>query len=523
MCLFIFCLSVGLTIAEHIDNIRQLYKVCERWVSPFPWSEDFYLPVEQIFARLTMFKREKNAKGTVIHEVNEMDEIFKPYEEKSTEAKRVLIEGNPGTGKTMYCSKIAYDWATRDSTSGDWFSKFQVVLLLKCRHIVGREFDLWQAIDDQLLPREIQKEEREELFKFVRDNQSKVLLVLDGFDELPQSQLPTFFEIIQGRILPGCNLLVTARHEGGIPIRKYFDFLLEIQEFTPQNSQEFVHEFFKGKDDLAEKLLLKVKEDKNLQEIMFNPLNSALLCLICEEFEGNLPKNITRLYLEIVHCILKIFNKKNGLPVNEDLLAVYKDQLKQLGSVALNGLLRCEKYFDEGRLGNYLEVLGFGFLSAHPGGSKLRPCLYYSFLHTIFQQLFAAFFLSCHVVEEKISVEKIANNEIYLDKLKQVLLFTCGILAIQEKEKAVTLIKFLMEKGKKGDAVAGFVVMECFEECRKENGDSDEELAVMELNFKGQVTGLGKTREYFYILPSFRLRVSRRLPRRLEQNGSAHN
>ena len=127
------------------------------------------------------------------------------------------------------------------------------------------------------------------------------------------------------------------------------------------------------------------------------------------------------------------------------------------------------------------------------------------------------------LLKKKISVEKIANNGIYLDKLKQVLLFTCGILAIQEKEKAVTLIKLLMEKVNKGNAVAGFVAMECFEECRKENGDLDEELAVMQLNFKGQVTGLGKTREYFYILPSFRLRVSRCLPRRLEQNGSASN
>ena len=56
-------------------------------MSPFPWSEEFYFPIEQSFARLTMFKREKNARGTVIHEVNEMDEIFKPYEEKAQRPK----------------------------------------------------------------------------------------------------------------------------------------------------------------------------------------------------------------------------------------------------------------------------------------------------------------------------------------------------------------------------------------------------------------------------------------------------
>jgi len=44
-----------------------------------------------------------------------MDDIFKPHEE-CPQPRTVLIEGDPGIGKTTYCNKLAYDWATKLGT-----------------------------------------------------------------------------------------------------------------------------------------------------------------------------------------------------------------------------------------------------------------------------------------------------------------------------------------------------------------------------------------------------------------------
>ena len=102
-----------------------------------------------------------------------MLEIFKPHAECS-QPRKVLIEGQPGVGKTTYCNKVAYDWA-KNCKADDSFPDVQVLLLLKCKDINS---ELREAIDDQLLPKDIKKEERDKFFTFVREHQSNVLLVL---------------------------------------------------------------------------------------------------------------------------------------------------------------------------------------------------------------------------------------------------------------------------------------------------------------------------------------------------------
>ena len=312
--------AVGL-VAEHIEIIRQNYKRHEGWLAPFPWCEDFQFQLSDIYTRLRMVSREKKARATAEQRVVETTEIFNPHEE-CKQPRKVLIEGNPGMGKTTYCNKVAYDWAINIKSEGDCFPEFEMVLLLKCRDVeIG--VDLWEAIDDQLLPGEIQRKEREKFFEFIRQNQSKVLLILDGLDELPSSKLPGFTDVIQGKMLPLCHVVVTARHEAGIPMRKVCDTLLEIEGFTYQDSEEFILKYFAGKEDLAEKLLDKIRNEKRLEEMTANPLNTALLCLLCEDFQGILPESRTQLYLEIVQCVLIRYRTKKGLPVeNEDLIEI---------------------------------------------------------------------------------------------------------------------------------------------------------------------------------------------------------
>ena len=425
-----------------------------------------------------MVSREKKARATAEQRVVETTEIFKPHEE-CKQPRKVLIEGKPGMGKTTYCNKVAYDWAINIKNEGDCFPEFEMVLLLKCRD-VEIESDLWGAIDDQLLPDEIHQKEREKFFEFIRQNQSKVLLILDGLDELPSSKLPEFTDVIQGKMLPLCHLVVTARHEAGIPMRKVCDTLLEIEGFTYQDSKEFIHKYFAGKDDLAEKLLDKIQNEKRLKEMTANPLNTALLCLLCEDFQGILPESRTQLYLEIVQCVLMRYRKKKGLPVeNEDLIKIYNDELKRLGLIALNGLYEDNMYFEDKKLAKKdADLPGFGFLSAQPGSSKRRPCMCYGFTHKSFQEFFAAHYLCCQLVSKETSPEILVTDTRYFGELREVLKFTCGLLAVRSKEIAEALIISIANKLNNENVRECLpVALECIKESKIESNNFHMELA----------------------------------------------
>ena len=442
--------------AELIDGIRQLYKCREGWLAPFPWCEEFHFHLDNVYTRLKVISRKKE-RGTATNNTVDMSEILKPHEECS-QPRTVLIEGKPGMGKTTYCKKLVYDWATRNQEAEYGFPTFETVLLLRCRDMKS---DLWEAIDDQLLPRDVKEDVRERFFDFVRRNQSNVLLILDGLDEIPANRLPKFSEILQGRVLPKCRLVATARHEAGIKVRIHCDTLLEIEGFTDEDARNFILKYFKTVKDLAAKLLWKLHHDRNLKTLTRNPLNTALLCLFCEDRQGEFPENRGQLYQEVVQCILRRYRKKEGLPETEDdLLEVYKSELKHLGWIALEGLSKDSLDFEESKLALHLkDIPRFGFLSVQPGGSKLRPCYHYSFLHKSFQEWFAAYYLCCLLVEGKISPDKLLNkldvDEVgdddsdekdviywpHKENFHEVLCFAMSMLEARCQESAVALIK----------------------------------------------------------------------------------
>jgi len=405
--------------------------------------------------------------------------IFKSHEE-CLQPRTVLIEGKPGMGKTSYCRKLAYDWATgklwsteQPCSTGkqeekDFFPRFETVLLLRCRDMKS---NLRDAIDDQLLPRKVGEADSERFFTFIRHNQSKVLLVLDGLDEVPTKELQKFTDIFQGRgELPKCRVVATARHETGMKVRIHCNTLLEIEGFVEEDAREFIRKYFKGKDSFAQNLLSELGSDENLKDMVANPLHTALLCLDFEENNGSLPESRSQLYLDVTQCILRRYRKKKALPeTHEDLIEVYDAQLKHLGQIALNGLLDSKLDFEKCKLESHAdELTEVGFLSVQIGSSKMRPSLLCSFQHKSFQEWFAAFFLSRQLFEKKIGPESLVADERYARELKEVLPYTCGLLAARCKEDAVALAKCMMKKVNQGDKDDWLtVVLECTRECKQ--------------------------------------------------------
>ena len=477
-----------------MERIRQLYTTREERLLPVPWCEDFSFHLNDIFTRLRIVNKEKT-RGTLAREITNMTAIFQTQHDESCpegclgkkdercrgrKPRTVLIEGDPGMGKTTYCQKLAYDWANRQEEWDESFPEIDLLLLLRCHDIKS---NIWEAIEEQILPEDIDEESKENFFKFIRENQPKVLLMLDGLDEADPSKLPMYIKIAESRELPKCHIVFTSRHEAGMKFRRLSDNLWEIVGFTSKDAESFIFKYFKNVPRLADKLIRKLSnwswsEYRYLREITRNPLNTALLCVLCEDFEGDLPTNRTQLYIEIVLCVLRRYEKKKGFSSNhEDLIKVYEEELIHLGLLALTSLHKGELYIEETKCGSNSTVLTkFGFLSVQAAGGRRKPCLRCGFLHKSFQEFFAGFYLASKILSGEIDLDTVVTDGRYLNELKQVFLFMSGIVVSKCEETAVCLVKHIASKRFAVNSEDEFnsnvkFAFDCIQECKsyKEN------------------------------------------------------
>ena len=405
-------------------------------ILPVPWCDSFSFKLENIFTRLRIVAKEETGEK-VTKEVTSMTSIFTPHEDCQRPLV-VLIEGEPGIGKTTYCQKLAYDWATRQGREWDEsFPRVEVLLLLRCREIESS--CIWKAIEDQILPEGIEPKVRDTFIQFLRENPSKVLLVLDGLDEADPEKLKLFRKLIQRELLPGCFIVLTSRHEAGSNIRQYTDTLLEIVGFTTTGAECFIRKYFQHSEHLAERLIVELWCN-NLMELARNPLNTLLLCVIFEDLKGVLPNSRTELYIEIVLFVLRRYEKKNDFSISYNTLLVYKKELMILGRIALDSLRKGELYF-EGHQSDFNQSLlpKFGFVSIQAGGSKRAPCPRYAFFHKSFQEFFSGFFLAFSTIDGTMDCKSVANEE-YEKELREVFTFMGGIVAMHSEATAVSVV-----------------------------------------------------------------------------------
>ena len=429
------------------DIIRRDYKGKGAVLCPFPWCEDdLQLKLSKIFTRLQIFSKEKE-RARRTDKVVQMTDAFMPHEE-CKEPRVVLIEGQPGMGKTTYCQKLAYDWSMEYISLEACFPQVKMLLLLKCRDM--KTANIEEAIDDQLLPLDADKKEKEDFFHFIRCNQSKILMVLDGLDELPENLLKGLFPLIQRKILSNTYLMLTARHEAGMRVRRHCDTLLEIVGFTKEDTDSYITKYFSNHEDpsLAAKLIEKLDREKQLRELSSNPLNTALLCLLFEDTKGVFPSNQTKLYDQLVSCAVRRYFARKGIPMDsKDPLQTFSDYLNHLGKVAFEALKIDRMYFSKDEMDcQSADFFPLCFLSQEASVSKLRPIPCFSFTHKTFQEYFAAYHLAQDILSgDKDTAVALLSHLSPVNKYRQLLKFLLTMVVSKSDDGATLVISGLCD------------------------------------------------------------------------------
>ena len=456
------------------ENLAELIKRDYKGavLCPFPWCEDeLQLTLSNIFTRLKIVSKKKE-RALLTDDMVQMAEVFKPRAECG-KPRVVLIEGQPGMGKTTYCQKLAYDWSVAGIPPEASFPKVEMLLVLKCRDM--KTADIEEAINDQLLPQDADKREKENFFEFIRSNQPRILLVFDGLDEVPDDLFQGFLPLIRGRVFPMTYLLFTARHEAGTKVRRYCDTLFEIVGYTDEDADSYITKYFANHEDpnLATKMKEKLKRDRQLRELTANPLNTALLCLLWEDAKGVLPSNRTKLYDELVSCALRRYFAKKGIPLDSrDPTETYVDQLNQLGKVALDALKEDRMHFSEDEVkGQSVDFLRLCFLSREASASKLRPIPCYAFTHKTFQEYFAAY----HLAHQLLARDK-EQADVLLPQLTPVF-----------KYWHVWEFLLTMVARKNDDTAAMVISCFCAAVCRREAEEEDEQDSDSDDNYDYEV------------------------------------
>ena len=409
-------------------------------LKPLSWLNTMQLPLKNVYTRLKIISRRK-ADFQVENEELGMYDIFQALGE-SENVKMTLAEGSPGTGKTTFCLKLAYDWARGEMPTNCSFPKFEFVLLLKCRDING---DLMEAIKEQLLPEDIKEETWTKLSDFITDidNQERILIILDGLDELPEKSRPCVHKLLNRRILPFCYVLATSRQETGIEVRKNceFDLLLEIKGFTDEDAFQYIRKHFQnigpGHTSKGESLIVEIKENDLLNALRNNPLNLILLCVVYEDYKGKLPTARTELYQVVVQCLLRRYCSKHNLMApgeNSVLEKQFEENILALGELAWLCLLSERHGFRESELAALesrykgLVARDIGLLYKEESLKRLNPQHESYFLHKTFQEYLAGAFIAHKLRENQLNLfERLSFDDLVV-KYHEVFLFVSGIL-----------------------------------------------------------------------------------------------
>ncbi|XP_013412618.1 uncharacterized protein LOC106175254 [Lingula anatina] len=414
------------------SELKDWYLTSTTKLNPIPWCEEFNsLHVADVFTNLEIYKSSENV---------QLEDIFRGPTGKVP--KRLVVSGSPGSGKTTLCRKLAYDWANHDAKPYQ-LHEFQFLFLIEARHLIGKIED---ALFQDLLPSDVVMD-KDAFFRYLSSNQSKILFIIDGYDELKDVRSTNLKQLITKRIFRHSSVLITTRPECLQELLQYSEKHMVNKGFTTENAKHFVRKYFPEKEGpFIEKVFSFLDTNRFVKELVTTPLNVVLLCIIWEDQDCKVPDSMTELYQEIVYCIARRYCSKHNIQMHgSDLPQEVQRSISDVCRLAYEGIRQNILGFDVtelDRLGVGTDAKSLGFLNKELSVARVRRTEMYSFPHKSVQEFLAASWILTRPLADFFSQLDVPLAR----RILNILIFMGGLYAKRgDEENARSLVKILVD------------------------------------------------------------------------------
>ena len=337
------------------QDLKEFYSTHLCKIQTDPLDLNTLLVLDDIFTSLTL---EEEVLGKEKRKPIEIENLLQT-KVNGVYPKRLLLQGEGGSGKTTLCSKIAWEWV-----NGRHFTEFEMVLVIPLRTSGKRTVgDVAKSYMSDMSENNVVTPEQ--LNAYILSNPEKVFLLFDGFDELDAhlDDLCDIIQIVALKRYKRCKVLVTARPWKADLIRKNPELrrayaFITVAGFSKANISVYITNFFDQDTSSAADLIQLMQDNDIISENMAPfPIYTAMLCLLWKDFDSERRKAIrklqtfSQLFDEMIGFLIDHYiSKCSKVSAAGDHRREVRSILADVGEAAFKGLqerkmILNEKYF----------------------------------------------------------------------------------------------------------------------------------------------------------------------------------
>ncbi|MGR3278879.1 NACHT domain-containing protein [Acaryochloris marina NIES-2412] len=357
----------------------------------------------------------------------------------ANEYERLIVLGDPGIGKSTFLRKVGLEALKGEQGS---YKHEQIPVFLELKRLTSPNLDLGDCIAAEFENCGFPSSKG---FTQKALNNGKLLILFDGLDEVPTSNLDIVIQKIQdlvdrysdNRFIASCR--IAAYHT-------YFKRVntVAISEFDDAQIEKFITNWFSSELDQQSHTaqqcweLLQKPENKGAKELAQSPLLLTFLCMVYNE-SLTVPSNRTTLYGQALDILLQKWAAEKRIKRDEIYAGFHSDLEKELlAKIAKDGFEDDQLFYSKALLVKEItEFLGDALdapknlnasavleaIEVQQGILVERATDIYSFSHLTLQEfLTAKYIVKWHLLDDLVELH--ATD----DRWREVIILVAGLM-----------------------------------------------------------------------------------------------